>query len=427
LIFSCRQWVHVTVNEQRSVPLKDFPMAYTEKSGCNSWRVRYERDDGTLGSLSGFTSEDAANEEARRINMERHGGSRTDVVSGRRLFGDWVEPWFASIDVAPTTLAQYRSLTRNHIVPRWSPIPFDGIGNLAAHTWAAQLRASGLADSTVKTIMKLLNMMLSDAADEGIIPINPIRPRRRGRRRRQRIREAIWATPEEVLRIALQAAHLVGEWAAVLIISAAYTGARWGELTGLQRHNIHLHDGCFVIDPDIGALHEIGSTLQLGPPKTNASARTVTLPPFLTAMWRYTLDSHTHPHIFVTAEHQLLRRSNFSRRAMRPSADGNLHRTNPPTRTQPIKPGLKFHGLRHGHNTWLIADGIPDVGRAYRLGHIQPDKIRQIYDHVAPEVETRILECLQQRWTTSLETLPQQWSQFTATSQQVNLLQLPAA
>ncbi|TWP54035.1 tyrosine-type recombinase/integrase [Lentzea tibetensis] len=162
---------------------------------------------------------------------------------------------------------------------------------------------------------------------------------------------------------------LVGEWAAILIISAAYTGARWGELTGLQRTNIHLDDGFFVIDPDIGALHEVGGKLSLGPPKTAASARTVPLPPFLIDMWRYLLGLHNHPHIFVSAQHQLLRRSNFARRAMRPAADGNLHITTPLIRVRPVKPGLVFHGLRHSQNTWLIGDGIPEVARALRLGH----------------------------------------------------------
>ncbi len=380
-------------------------MAYSERSGRNSWRVRYERDDGTLGSVSGFPDKEAADAEADRINTERQLGRQYDPAAGQTEFGEWVEPWFDSIDVAPTTLAQYRSLAKNHIVPRWAGVPFDDIGNLAAHTWAAQLRARGLADSTVKTIMKLLNMMLADAADEGIIPINPIRPRRRGRRRHQRRPETVWATPEHVLRIAIQAAALAGEWAAILIISAAYTGARWGELLGLQRGNIHLGDGCFTIDPDIGALHEINGQFELGPPKTAESARTVTLPPFLVEMWRYALTLHDHPHLFVTPELQHPRRSNFSRRAMRPAADGNHHRQDPPIRVHPVKPRLTFHGLRHSHNTWLIADGIPDVGRARRLGHKLPDKIQEIYAHVAPEIETKILNVLQHRWTTALTNL----------------------
>ncbi|MGW4115237.1 tyrosine-type recombinase/integrase [Actinosynnema sp. NPDC004786] len=382
-------------------------MAYAEKSGNNTWRVRYLRDDGTLGSLSGFASKNDAEDEARRINRENNGGHTVDPAAGRMPFGDWVEPWFGSIDVAPTTLAQYRSLARNHIVPRWGTVPFDKLGNLAAHTWAAQLRSAGLAHSTVKTIMKLLNMMLADAADEGIIPANPIRPRRRGRRRHHRAREILWATPEQVLRIALQAATLVGDWAGVLLISAAYTGARWGELAGLRRFNTHLDDGCFVIDPDIGALHEVDRTLELGPPKTAESARTITLPPFLIDLWRTHLDTHDHPHVFVTAERQLLRRSNFSRRAMRPAADGNHHRTDPPIRVHPVKRGLTFHGLRHSHNTWMIADGIPDVARARRLGHKLPDKIQQIYDHVAPEIEIKLLDHLQQRWTSALHEIIQ--------------------
>ncbi len=119
-------------------------------------------------------------------------------------------------------------------------------------------------------------------------------------------------------------------------------------------------------------------------------------------MWRYLLGLHDHPHIFVTAQHQLLRRSNFARRAMRPAADGNLHIDNPLIRVRPVKPGLVFHGLRHSQNTWLIADEIPEVARALRLGHKVSDKIREVYDHVAPEIEAKILTCLQKRWEDSL-------------------------
>jgi integrase len=144
-------------------------------------------------------------------------------------------------------------------------------------------------------------------------------------------------------------------------------------------------------------------------------------------MWRHLLDTHDHPHIFVTTEHHLLRRSNFARRAMRPAADGNHHRENPRIRTHPIKPGLKFHGLRHSHKTWLIADGIPDVGRARRLGHKLPDQIREIYDHVAPEVETKILDTLQQRWTASLESLTGHNFQFTTPTEHTSRLGIPAA
>lgn len=140
-----------------------------------------------------------------------------------------------------------------------------------------------------------------------------------------------------------------GPWAGVLIITAGWTGARWGELLGLQRHNIHLDDGFLVIDPDIGALHEVNGHFSLGPPKTAESARTITLPSFLTGLLRAHLATHTHNHVFVTAEGEHPRRSNFAPRAMRPAADGNTHLPQAPVRSHPIQPGLTFHGLRHSH------------------------------------------------------------------------------
>ena len=272
------------------------------------------------------------------------------------------------------------------------------------HTWAKKLRAEGYAVATVSTIIKVMSMMLADAADEHLIPANPIQPRRRGRRSHEPRTERHWATPEQVLAVAAQAAALVGNWAAALMITAAWTGARWGELAGLQRHNTHLNDGVITINIHTGALHEVNGQLELGPPKTAESARTITLPPFLIELLRTHLDTHDHPHVFVTSDGQLLRRSNFARRAMRPATDGNHHRTRPQVRVHPVVPELTFHGFRHSHKTWLIADGIPDVAQARRLGHRIPDKIEHIYSHVAPEVETRLITALQ-HWTTALTTL----------------------
>ena len=77
-------------------------MAWPEKSGKNSWRVRYERDDGTLDSMSGFTSEEAANEMVARLNREATMRGYIPTASSQP-FGGWIEPWFGSIDVAAST------------------------------------------------------------------------------------------------------------------------------------------------------------------------------------------------------------------------------------------------------------------------------------------------------------------------------------
>ena len=102
--------------------------------------------------------------------------------------------------------------------------------------------------------------------------------------------------------------------------------------------------------------------------------------------------------MFVTPAGEPHRNSNFGRRALRPAVDGTLHRAQAMVRLAPVKPGLTFHGLRHGHKTWMIADGVPEVAQARRLGHILGDRIQETYSHVAAEVETRLLDGLQDRW-----------------------------
>jgi integrase len=177
---------------------------------------------------------------------------------------------------------------------------------------------------------------------------------------------------------------------------------RWGEIVALQRHNTHLDTplgvGCLVVDPHVGAMIESSRGVELGPPKTAESARTITVPPFLVDLLRRHLDSQGQRFVFVTPGGEPHRNSNFGRRALRPAVDGTLDRAQAMVRLAPVKPGLTFHGLRHGHKTWMIADGVPEVAQARRLGHILGDRIQETYSHVAAEVDARLLDGLQDRW-----------------------------
>lgn len=182
--------------------------------------------------------------------------------------------------------------------------------------------------------------------------------------------------------------------------------ARWGELTGLQRHNIHLdrrkNAGYLVIDPRIGSLHESGTRLWLGPPKTSTSARRISLPPFLVVLLREHLAGLDTTPVFASPDGEWMRRSNFIRRVLRPAVDGNTDVPNALMRTVPVQPGLTFHCLRHSHKTWLIADGMPEIAQSRRLGHHLDNRVVETYSHVASEVERRLLQRLERRWHRAL-------------------------
>lgn len=108
----------------------------------------------------------------------------------------------------------------------------------------------------------------------------------------------------QALDVADQIAACYGRGRAVLFVTGAWTGARWGALTGLRWPNPQLHDddtGDLVIDPENGSLHEDDSgRLWLGPPKTEESARTISLPPFRVRLLRSHVATHNHEHVFVT-------------------------------------------------------------------------------------------------------------------------------
>jgi integrase len=234
--------------------------------------------------------------------------------------------------------------------------------------------------------MTLLGLLMREAVADRRIAHNPCHGVRVVTRRAA---ERPIATSDQVNHIAARIARPSDQ---LLVITAAYTGMRWGELAGLARINTHLDHGLITVDPDVGALHEVAGQLYLGPPKTTDSARDVHRPPFLIGLLKTQLDSHDRDVVFTGAHGGLLRRSAMSRRVFGPAVNGKPH-----TSQQPIIAGMHFHDLRHTHKTWLIEDDIPEIAQAKRLGH-RMQGVRGIYSHVTPAMIQRVINALERRW-----------------------------
>jgi len=67
----------------------------------------------------------------------------------------------------------------------------------------------------------------------------------------------------------------------------------------------------------------------------------------------------------------------------------------------PVLRGLTPHGFRHGHQTWMDEDGIPEVLKTERLGHEVPG-MHGVYGHVSPTMRADLKAALQDRWEASL-------------------------
>ena len=329
-------------------------MAWAEKRG--PWfRVRYRDVSGIVRSTPDkYRTKAEAVAAADDIDTDTRRGVFIDPTESRTLVKDWVTQWRTAHIVAPSTQAKYDQLLDNHIVPAFGEVSLDQIRRIAVKRWAGELGAR-YAPATVRSIITLLSLVFTAAVEERMIAINPVQGLRLADRRSRQgpgiilpARRRPTPTGDQVLAIAERADELGGGQDYVMVITSAFTSMRWGEVTGLGRTNCHPRDGYLTIDPDIGALHEVGGRLWLGPPKTEASARRIDLPPFLAALLQEVMDSHDHDQLFVSAEGHWLRRSNFTRRIWRPACDGV-----PDHGWEPILPGAVFHGLRHHHKTVL--------------------------------------------------------------------------
>ena len=377
-------------------------MAWVEQSGSESWRVRYADAEGRVRSISGFASQAQAQSYAdslRDTGSQRRAAGWIDPDAGLLTVQAWSVLWLPTLRVSERTEENYRRDLRLHVLTRWGETALSAVNAAEINRWAGQLLGAGYAPATVASLVKLLSRLLTDAVDARLIPMNPVHHRpRRGPRVLTPVTERVWATPEQVVQVAENATALGGATMGLLIVTAAWTGMRWGEIAGLQRCNLHLDDGILRVDRYLGGLHESGTRLWLGPPKTNASIRTVSLPPFLIDLLREHLAQTDGVPVFSGPQGGWLRRSNMDRRVIRPAADGTIHLPSARMPLEPVQPGLTFHGLRHSHKTWLIADGAPEIAQARRLGHHLDDRVVETYSHVAPEVEQRLLAGLEARW-----------------------------
>ena len=160
------------------------------------------------------------------------------------------------------TEENYRRNLNRHLLPRWGDQSLTDISSSDISVWVGQLHTAGYAPATVGSLIKLLSQVLGDAVEAHLLSENPARRRpHRGPRVIQPISERIWATPEQVVQIAENATALGDATMGLLLVTAGWTGLRWGELAGLQRSNLRLDDGVLLIDRYVGGLNESGSRL----------------------------------------------------------------------------------------------------------------------------------------------------------------------
>ena len=301
-------------------------------------------------------------------------GSWVNPAAGKVTITHYATAWLKGrSDLRETTRAKYNHLLENHILPRLGPTPMSSLAPSKVRSWYHDLAREHptTADDAYRVLRALMNVA---KADRQIVE-NPCQVKGAGQ---VRSAERPVASIADVAR-AVEA--VPDRWRLALLLPA-WCHLRRGEVLALQRRHIDLLHGKITIEQAWSI--PLGGKAIIGPPKTEAGIRTLTIPANVIPALEDHLERFVNPEptawLFGTATGTCLSPRNFNR------AWSNA-------RAKVGRPDLHLHDLRHSGLTWAAASGASVADLMRRGGHANPRAALR-YQHATEDRDKAVAEAL---------------------------------
>ncbi|MDX3094555.1 tyrosine-type recombinase/integrase [Streptomyces sp. ME19-03-3] len=332
------------------------------KSG--RWQVRY-RDPETAQLRSAektYATKTDAEVALTHVEADITRGQWSDPDAGKLSFGDYAVAWLKDRKMAARTRERHESVVRLHLLPAFGDRPLASITTAQVRAWrTACLTRTG--EPTVVKAYQVLRAILNTAVDDELIRRNPCRVKGADR---YDVPERPVLTVAEVYAVA----DAMSSRYRLLVLLAAFTGLRFGELASLRRRDVDTAKAVLMVrrsqaEMQTGALFDKA-------PKSDAGIRPVAFPSELLPDVQSHLDTYAGPgrdgHVFLGPRGGQLRRSNFRDDWIRARTKAG------------VTADVHFHDLRHTGNT-LAASGASLRELMTRMGHSTP-RAALIYQHM---------------------------------------------
>jgi integrase len=340
------------------------------------WQARYLGPDGVMRPADDtFASKTEAERWLTRTEAAILDSDWIDPEAGKISLESYVADWIAERpNLRPKTVALYRYLARNHLVPRLGSSPVSAISDGRVRRWRRELLDSGVSPVTTAKAYRLLKAILNTATDDGLIRRNPCRIKGASQ---ERSPERPMLSIDEVYKLA----DAVGDRYRALVLLTAFGSLRWGEAIALQRADVDLDARTVRVDRQLTEVP--GAGLVLGQPKSDAGRRVIHLPEAIIPVLREHLEQFGNAGlaglVFSSPTGLPLRHSQFRNRVWLPAL------------AQTGLKGVHFHDLRHAGNGLAAATGATLRELMARMGH-SSTRAALIYLHNSDERQRWIAE-----------------------------------
>ena len=363
-------------------------MAHIRKKGQGRWQVRY-RDPAGGERARTFTRKVDAERFLVMVEADMLRGVWSDPRLATTTVQEWLPTWQAGrIHLRPSTQASTDSLLRSHVLPYFGTRRLATVTRAEVQDFVAHLQDKGLSASTIRQAYLIVSGMFASALDSDIVARTPCRNIKLPPTTRTEMR---FLTTDEVTNLA----DTIDEQYRALVLAAAYTGCRFGELAGLRAHRLDLERRSLTVAE---TLSDVNGHVSLTQPKTSAARRQIALAEILTDELRRHL-AHYPPGsdglVFTAPHGGPLRRTNYRRRAWLPAVQSSVGEP------------LRFHDLRHTHAAILIAQGEHPKVIQLRLGHSSIQVTLDTYGHLFEGIDQAAADRLNAILTRTLLNRPQ--------------------
>lgn len=313
------------------------------------------------------------------LRQRQGNGTLGSAEKERETVGAFLDRWLdaARATVRPKTHKTYSDLVRVHLQPGVGRHKLSALKPDHVQGFYADKLDAGSSPQTVVHLHRVLHRALTMAVKWGYVPRNvctAVDPPKVQKR------EMHPPTPEEVSKLLAHARTAEDRYFALWQL-AAFTGARQGELLGLQWDDIDFSAGVLRIRRSLQSAK--GGVPVYGEPKTAKSRRTVPLVPEMAASLRAHRAQQDKERGQMGASWKdcgLV----FTSIVGTPLDGVNvLKRFKAALKAAGVRQ-VRFHDLRHGAITMMLGAGLPVTTVSEMVGHHSAAMTLGVYGHVLP-------------------------------------------